>query len=209
MVEVDGLVRSFGTRLVLEGLSFSVSPSSRTALIGPNGSGKTTLLRCLLGTLAPDEGSVTVHGLTAGSIAARRIIGATLSQERSFYMRLSGRENLAFFAGLRGLSRGVARTMVTSLIQELRLEAVAAQRADRCSTGQLQQLAFARALLGDPEVLLLDEPTRSLDTDARARLWDALDARPGTTVLYATHLPEDLERATQTIELGSTDGLAR
>jgi ABC-type multidrug transport system ATPase subunit len=201
MVEVDGLVRSFGTRVVLDGLSFGAAPSTRTALIGSNGSGKTTLLRCLLGTLTPDRGSVSVDGFAAGSLEARRISGATLSQERSFYMRLSGRENLLFFAGLRGLSSIQSRSLVTAVVEELELESVVAQRADRCSTGQLQQLAFARALLGDPKVLLLDEPTRSLDTEARARLWRAIDARPDTAVLYATHLAEDLERATQVIEL--------
>jgi ABC-type multidrug transport system ATPase subunit len=209
MVEVNGLVRSFGTRVVLEGLSFGAAPSSRTALIGSNGSGKTTLLRCLLGTLTPDEGNISVSGFAAGSIDARRLTGATLSQERSFYMRLSGRENLAFFAGLRGLSSRRARAVVDLVVEELALESVAAQRVDRCSTGQLQQLAFARALLGDPEVLLLDEPTRSLDTEARARLWGALDTRPAMTVFYATHLAEDLERATQIIELGSGDASGR
>jgi ABC-type multidrug transport system ATPase subunit len=206
MVEVEGLVRSFGARVVLDGVSLHAAQSTRTALIGPNGSGKTTLLRCLLGTLTPDAGRVSVAGFPAGSIDARRLTGATLSQERSFYMRLSARENLLFFAGARGLSSTEAQSSVASVVEELQLEAVAAQRADRCSTGQLQQLAFARALLGEPELLLLDEPTRSLDSDARERLWHALDARPRTTVVYATHLGEDLERATQVIELGAAGG---
>ena len=203
MVEVDRLVRRFGTRIVLDALSFEAARAARVALVGSNRSGKTTLLRCLLGTLAPDGGTVSVGGFAAGSLGARRITGATLSQERSFYMRLSGRENLAFFAGLRGLSSRRARSAVAALVEELELGDVVAQRADRCSTGQLQQLAFARALLGEPEVILLDEPTRSLDADARARLWRALDARPETTVVYATHVAEDLERATQVIELGA------
>src|SRR5579862_5098787 len=187
MVVVKELARSFGGRVVLDRLSFEVESGDRIALRGPNGSGKTTLIRCLLGTLIPDAGSVTVDGSPAGSLGARRSTGASLSQDRSFYLRLTGLENLLLFARLRGLTRDEARKNVAAALDELELGSLADKRTDRCSTGQLQQLALARALLGEPPLLLLDEPTRSLDSDARARLWEALERRSSTAVVFATH----------------------
>ena len=201
MIAVERLSRSFGERRVLDGFSLSVRPGDRVALRGPNGSGKTTVLRCVLGTLTPTAGTVTVGGHPAGSLAARELVGASLSQERSFYLRLPGRENLVFFARVRGLSRRDAVREVEAVVEELGLDEIAAQRCDRCSSGMLQQLALGRALLGNPPVLLLDEPTRSLDTAARARLWAALDRRPEAAVLIATHLDEDLEHVGTVVEL--------
>lgn len=201
MLSVHGLRKSFGDRLVLAGLDAQVEPGERVAVVGPNGSGKTTLLRCILGTVTPDGGQVVVDGLEAGTTAARQRIGASLAQERSFYLRLTGRENLVFFARLRGLARPEAQRAVDGLAAELELGALLPKRAGECSTGQLQQLAFARALLGEPGLLLLDEPTRSLDRDARDRLWAAVARRPDAAVLFATHLDDDLKVAAATIEL--------
>ena len=138
-------------------------------------------------------GSVQIAGYRAGDMSARRLVGASLSQERSFYLRLSGRTNLLFFARMRYDDRREGVRSVDALIEELELADIAAQRVDRCSTGMVQQLALARALLGDPVVLLLDEPTRSLDADARARLWGALQRRPQAAALIATHLDEDVK----------------
>ena len=197
VIAVAHLTRSFDANTVLDDLSLEAAPGARLALRGPNGSGKTTLLRCILGTVAPSAGSVTVGGHPAGSLEARKLIGASLAQERSFYLRLTGRQNLAFFARLRGLT---ARD-VDAVVEELELAEIAAQRADRCSTGMLQQLAFARALLGDPPVLLLDEPTRSLDAGARGRLWAAVERRPSAVVVVASHLDEDHDRATAVFDL--------
>lgn len=201
VIVVDSLVRRFGDRTVIDGLSLTVASGERVVLRGANGVGKTTLLRCILGTLAPDAGSIEVAGHLAGSIEARASIGASLSQERSFYLRLSGRENLLLFARLRGRTRREAQLLVKGVVEELELGAIAAQRADRCSTGQLQQLGLARALLGDPPVLLLDEPTRSLDEAARGRFWAALERRPQAAVIVATHLPEDVGHVAWVLDL--------
>jgi hypothetical protein len=104
----------------------------------------------------------------------------SFSQERSFYLRLSGRENLLFYARLRGQTRAEATRRVDRLCEELELKTILATCADRCSTGMIQQLAFARVLTGEPQLLLLDEPTRSLDEEAFAKLWAAIDRRPDT-----------------------------
>jgi ABC-type multidrug transport system ATPase subunit len=193
-LSIDGLRRSFGEREIVRSLTLNAEPGERIALFGPNGSGKTTLLRCIAGTLSPSAGAVKVGGHEAGSMAARRLLGASMAQERSFYLRLTGRANLLFFARLRHLRERDAIRDVDALEEELELAEITAQRLDRCSTGMVQQLALARALLGTPSLLLLDEPTRSLDRDARARIWGALDRRPATTVMLASHLDEDVAR---------------
>jgi ABC-type multidrug transport system ATPase subunit len=198
---VDGLCRRFGPREVVRDLTFHLRKGERLALCGPNGSGKTTILRCVAGTLAPTGGTISICGRPAGSLGARAAIGVSLSQERSFYLRLSGRANLVFFAGVRGLSRRQAEGRVRALGEELEIEAILMERVDRCSTGMIQQLSLARALLSEPELLLLDEPSRSLDHDARKRMWDALGRRARTAVLMATHDPEDVGHCDREVDL--------
>jgi len=201
LLAVRNFRRTFGSRVVVEDLSFELGPGDRVALWGPNGAGKTTVLRYLAGTLSATRGEGTIQGHPIGSIRARDRTGVSLSQERSFYMRLSGRANLLFFARLRGLGKGAAARAVGSLEEELELGEILRERADRCSTGMLQQLGFARALLGGPDLLVLDEPTRSLDEQASERLWGALERRSGTAVLLATHRREDLEHCGSRIHL--------
>lgn len=201
LVSVSGLGRSFGPNEVVRRLDLEVSAGERVALIGPNGSGKTTVLRCIAGTLTPSRGSVAVDGRAPIEAGTRRSIGFSLSQERSFYMRLSGRANLLFFARVRGSSRREAAEIVDALSKELELADILAERADRCSTGMIQQLGFARALLGEPSLLLLDEPTRSLDKHAVERVWAAVARRPECAVVIATHHEEDIERCTSRVEL--------
>jgi ABC-type multidrug transport system ATPase subunit len=201
VLTIEGLCRRFGAHEVVRGLDLAVAPGERVAVCGPNGSGKTTVLRCIAGTLTPTSGRIRVGAHDAGTVEARRLIGVSLSQERSFYLRLSGRQNLSFFARVRGFGPREAARHVASLGEELELESVLSQRVDRSSTGMIQQLAFARALIGDPALLVLDEPTRSLDHDARGRLWAAIDRRPGIAVLIATHSEDDVERCQLRIAL--------
>lgn len=201
MLSLRSVRKSFGDRLVLDGVDLDVERGERVVVRGPNGAGKTTLLRCILGTVTPESGMLSVGGNAAGSRAARLQIGASLAQERSFYLRLSGEENLVFFARLRGASEVEARRQVHELSDELKLGDLLHAPVGRCSTGQLQQLAFARALLGAPPVLLLDEPTRSLDEQARSRLWAAVARRPRSALLFATHLDGDLRYASTTYDL--------
>lgn len=194
VLRVEGLSRRYGAREVVRDFNMVMKAGDRLALCGPNGSGKTTIIRCLAGTLTPSAGELHILEHTAGSLAARRLIGVSLSQERSFYFRLTGRENLRFFARVRGYGKREAASLVHDVVEELELERFIARRVDEYSTGMNQQLAFARALLGEPPVLLLDEPTRSLDTAAVDRLWSALDRRPGTALLIATHRDDDVAR---------------
>src|ERR1041384_7302047 len=105
ILTLDGLSRRFGRKEVVRSLDLTVTQGERVALWGPNGSGKTTILRLVAGTVLPSAGRGTIGGHEGGSLEARRLIGVSFSQERSFYLRLSGRENLIFFARARGLSR--------------------------------------------------------------------------------------------------------
>ena len=118
---VESLQRRFGSRVVLPGIDFSLCRGDRLALRGPNGSGKTTILRCIAGTVTPSGGRVLVGGHPSGSQEARRALGVSLSQDRSFYLRLSGRDNLLFFAGVRGFRQPRARSLVRELEDELML----------------------------------------------------------------------------------------
>jgi ABC-2 type transport system ATP-binding protein len=200
-LEVRGLSRRFGPIDVLSGLDVQLAAGERLAVRGPNGSGKTTFLRCVTGTLAPSDGQVLVCGHEAGSMEARGRLGVSLSQERSFYLRLSVRDNLLFFSRLRHRSEAEAQSGVDEVVEELEIEEIAGLEMSRCSTGMVQQVAFARALLGGPDLLVLDEPTRSLDRGAIERLWGALDRRDRAAVLIATHRPDDVDRCGAHLDL--------
>jgi ABC-2 type transport system ATP-binding protein len=208
ILELRDLTRSFRVRgvsartRVLGPIDLEVSAGERVVLTGANGSGKSTLLRCVAGTIAPTSGTILIDGHLAGTNPAKHQVGVSFSQERSFYLRLTGVQNLLTFSRLR-LPPSRAQTAVAQVIGELELEDIASRRVDRCSTGMVQQLAIARALLGDPRLLLLDEPTRSLDEGAMARLWRAIDARPGAALVIATHRPEDIERCDRRLALSS------
>jgi ABC-type multidrug transport system ATPase subunit len=203
VLSIDGLARRFGTREVVRSVTLELPPGRRVALRGPNGSGKTTILRCVAGTVAQSAGVVRILGHEAGSIEARRLVGASFAQERSFYLRLTGHDNLLFYARLRSSSERAARANVDAVADELEIGEFLSRRANGYSTGMIQQLGFARALLGSPSLLLLDEPTRSLDENAIARLWGALDRRPQTAVVIATHRRDDVERCDDELRLPS------
>jgi ABC-type multidrug transport system ATPase subunit len=200
LLAVEGLNRRFGDIEAVRELTLSIRRGERVALRGPNGSGKSTVLRAVAGTVSPTRGRVQIDGHPAGSTEASLLTGTSFSQERSFYLRLSGQDNLLFFARLRHpASRAAAR--VREIGDELELPEILRRRADACSSGMLQQLSFARALLGEPALLVLDEPTRSLDEGARQRFWDALDRRPEVAVIMATHSDEEALRCGSQVDL--------
>jgi ABC-type multidrug transport system ATPase subunit len=209
VVTTRGLWRRFGSHDVLRGIDLTMYSGDRIGLCGPNGSGKTTLIRCLAGTITPTSGDVRIAGHAAGSIEARALVGVSLSQDRSFYLRLTGRENLLFFARARGYRKRQATRIVRALEEELSLEHILSQRVEQSSTGMIQQLALARALLADPPVVLLDEPTRSLDSDAAKRLWGALDRRPHAALLIATHRADDLSHCGTRVDLAAPETAGR
>ncbi len=200
VVEIKNAVRRFGSQVVFSGVGFTLRPGERLHLRGANGSGKTTLLRCLLGTVHLTSGSMQIDGRRPGSRRAR--IGACLNPEQSLYSKITGHENLLFAARLRLPARAVARA-VAAIETELELEQIARVRVDRCSAGMRARLNVARALLAGPRLVLLDEPTRSLDDESHFLVWRALDRRPDLTIIIVSHRPEDGAHCNQSYDLPS------
>jgi len=184
-------------RVALEDVSLQIRARSLFGLLGPNGAGKTTMLKLLATLSLPDRGGIVVDGVDASGSpdAVKARIGLCTSEERSFYYRLTGRENLEFFgalAGLRGTQRAARIAHVAELVD---LTGSLDRRFAGYSSGMRVRLALARALLADPDILLLDEPTRGVDpihADAVRRLMrEELVQRRGKTVVLTTNLLEE------------------
>src|SRR3954469_11443329 len=173
----------YGDRDALRAVSFEVADGERIAVIGPNGAGKTTLLQILAGALKPSAGAITHDGPIGW-----------VPQHPALYSKLSVAENLRLFARLERVA-DVERT-VARMLEQTALEARAGDEVGKLSGGNRQRVNIAVGLLGEPEVLLLDEPSASLDPRQRARLWDFILALAGegTTVLYSTHDVQEAER---------------
>jgi ABC-2 type transport system ATP-binding protein len=191
MIEVTDLVVDRGKRTVLNGLSCSVPAGSVTGLLGPSGSGKTTLMRAIVGVQIVRSGTVTVLGLPAGSAALRHKIGY-LTQAPSVYNDLTVRENARYFASLYGLDAAHADRIVA----DVGLADAAGQLVADLSGGQSSRASLACALVGKPEVLVLDEPTVGQDPVLREELWTQFRAlaAAGTTVLVSSHVMDEANR---------------
>ncbi|MFN8544944.1 MAG: ABC transporter ATP-binding protein [Candidatus Binatia bacterium] len=181
-LEIDG-------RIILDGMSFAVARGEAVALVGPNGSGKTSVLRCLLG-LVPFAGSATIggHDVVREPVAARRLVGYV--PQKAAFGDARAAEALVFVARLRGVDPGRA----TALLAAVGLEAHAGERVRTFSGGMQQRLALAVALVGDPPVLLLDEPTASLDQEGQAMFLELAAKLRGRerTLLLASHRTDEV-----------------
>jgi len=183
----------------LRDVSFDVETGEIFGLIGRNGAGKTTLTKIVATLVQPTTGSVSVHAhdSVTNDEHVRRLIGLSTAEERSFYWRLTSEQNLMFFARLHGLSDRVAKQRIKDVFAKLELDEVARRRFGEMSTGNKQRLAVARALLASPPVLLLDEPTRSLDPLAAARMRDLIRSLatqdPPVTILLTSHNLAEVE----------------
>ena len=198
-------VRAFFRRPVknpveaLRDVSFEVETGEIFGLIGRNGAGKTTLTKIVATLVQPTTGSVSVHGHDSVSDDehVRRQVGLATAEERSFYWRLSSEQNLMFFARLHGLSDRAAKQRIKELFAQLELDEVARRRFGELSTGNKQRLAVARAMLASPPVLLLDEPTRSLDPLAAARMRELIrslaEQDPPVTIFLTSHNLAEVE----------------
>ncbi len=189
VLAAEQLVYRYPKRLepALNGVSLQLVRGQAVGLLGPNGSGKSTLINLLNGLRAPQSGHIT-HG------AERKAVVAWVPQEYAFYPDLSCRENLRFFAGMLDLTTNEATRRVDAALSACLLHEFAEQRARHCSGGVRRRLNLGIALLQQPDVLLLDEPTVGVDPQSRSFLLDRVRdlMRAGTAVLYATHYMEEV-----------------
>lgn len=193
MVEVRGLVKSFGLKPVLRGVDLTADTGEFVGLVGPNGAGKTTFLRILSSLARPTAGAVRIGGypLPGAEIETRRLLGV-VAHRPMLYGDLTADENLRFYGRMYGVAELEAR--VGGLLEQVGLEAVRGERVRSFSRGMQQRLAIARGILHQPSLLLLDEPHTGLDQEAAAMLDELLleVAAEGRTLLMTSH---DLSRA--------------
>ncbi|MEW5795275.1 MAG: ABC transporter ATP-binding protein [Candidatus Zixiibacteriota bacterium] len=205
MIALDQISYQYAksTRPALHELSLMSEPGCIFTLLGPNGAGKTTLLRIVSGLIVPQAGSVTVcdHDMRTREYQARACIGLVLGEERSFYYRLSGAQNLEFFGGLYGIPRHALTERIGRLLVLVGLEGDAKLQYMRYSNGMKKRLALARALLHDPPVLLLDEPNSGIDPASARTIREILTEQKdrGKTILLTTHDMTEAERLSDQI----------
>jgi len=204
-VAVQGLHVRRGGRPVLRGLSFAVAAGSVTGLLGPSGCGKTTLMRAIVGVQKVEGGWVEVLGAAAGSPPLRARVGY-VTQAPSVYRDLTVRENLRYFARV----LGAPHERIGAAIGTVALEGQAEQVVSSLSGGQSARVSLATALLGEPDLLVLDEPTVGLDPVLRRDLWGAFRdlAAAGTTLLVSSHVMEEAEHCDELLLMRDGDLLA-
>lgn len=205
VVEARGVSHSFGPLAALDDVGLSVRRGSIHALLGPNGAGKTTLIRVLMGLLIPMTGDVQILGENpaARGAALRRRVGFVPSGDRSLYLRISGRENLRFFARLQGFRRRDAMARAEELLAAVGLREAADRPVRGYSHGMQKRLAVARALITDPDVLIIDESTHDLDPEAADRVRelvrDACDR--GAAVVWTTQRLDEIPGFAESVTL--------
>jgi ABC-2 type transport system ATP-binding protein len=197
LVQIDHVTKSFGDKIALRDISFSVPAGQICGLLGPNGAGKTTLFRLLMGILKATEGLPLVDGLDVFEkrVEVKRLIGF-LPDEPVFYSYLSGREILELSAAMHGLDVRATMARIVPLIARTRLAADIDNYAEDYSRGMKKKLGLLLAMLHEPKLLILDEPTNGLDVESTHLFYDLIqdEASQGTTVLFSTHLMDHVTK---------------
>ncbi len=205
IVEAQGLFKSYGSNVAVDGLSFEIHQGETFGLLGPNGAGKTTTISMLVGLLKPDKGSVNLGDGKNGSAksksgnpldpAVRQRIGVA-PQSLSLYDELTAKENLEFFGQLYGLAGQRLKERVTKALAFAELEDRKKDRVGTFSGGMKRRMNIAVALIHEPEVLLLDEPTVGVDPQSRNHIFESIQRlkKDGMTILYTTHYMEEAQR---------------
>ncbi len=195
MITTKDLYKSFGAVKAVNGVSFTAPDGSVTGLLGPNGAGKTTSLRMIYGLMKPDSGTISVDGreMAAGVEAVQDRLGV-LPDQTGLYQRLTAREHIRYFGELRGLSRTVLESRIENWISILDLKGVADRRAAGFSHGERTKVALARALVHDPQNVLLDEPTNGLDVMSTRAVRDVIRKlkADGKCVLFSSHVMQEV-----------------
>jgi ABC-2 type transport system ATP-binding protein len=188
-VSLHEVTKTFGAVRAVDGLTLAIPRGQTVALLGPNGAGKSTTIGILLGLLPPDSGRAQVFGDTPEQAVRRGLMGA-MPQEGGLIQRVTVRELVGFVAGTYARPLPLEDVLATARISD-----IAGRRADRLSGGQAQRVRFAMALAGDPDLLVLDEPTAALDVEARREFWESMRrfAARGKTILFSTHYLDEAD----------------
>ena len=188
-VSLRGVHQSFGAVAAVRGIDLTVAPGEVVAFLGPNGAGKTSTIDIILGLARPTRGEVEVYGFPPAGAVARGLVSAVM-QSGGLLKDLTVAETVQLTASLFHASRPVAE-----VLERAGITGIADRRVVRCSGGEKQRLRFAMALLSDPELLILDEPTTGMDVEGRRDFWAAIrpDAERGRTVIFATHYLEEAD----------------
>jgi ABC-2 type transport system ATP-binding protein len=196
-IRLDGVAKSFGSVTAVDGIELRVDPGEIVAFLGPHGAGKSTTIDMVLGLSRPTAGSVEVLGLRPRQAVARGLVSAVM-QSGGLLKDLTVRETVEYTASLFADTRPVAEVLADAGI-----EGIAERPVGKCSGGEQQRLRFAMAMLPDPALLLLDEPTTGMDVEGRRAFWAAIrrDAARGRTVLFATHYLEEADQYADRIVL--------
>jgi lipooligosaccharide transport system ATP-binding protein len=198
LLEARGLTKRYGDNAVVQDLSFSIVPGECLGVIGPNGAGKTTTIRLLLGLTAPDEGSIECFGTLQMPRDARAIKArlGVVSQFDTLDPDFTCAENLAVYGRYFGIDSRTMRERIPKLLEFAALSAKADAKPGQLSGGMKRRLSLARALVNDPDLLLLDEPTTGLDPQARHLMWERLQRllQQGKSILLTTHFMDEAER---------------
>lgn len=196
MIEVEGLRKTYGQRVAVDGISFRVETGRIFGLLGPNGAGKTTTISCLSGLLEPTAGRIRIGGydVVADGRAARRSLGV-VPQELAIYPEISARENLRYWGGVQGLSGAELDQRVAAMLGRVGLADRAKEPVKNFSGGMKRRLNLAIGLVHDPKVLLLDEPTVGVDPQSRGHILELIRerAQAGCAILYTTHYMSEAE----------------
>lgn len=197
LVEIDQVTKSFGNKVALRDVSFSVPAGQLCGLLGPNGAGKTTLFRLLMGILKATEGTLRIDSLDAFDqrVEVKRLVGF-LPDEPVFYSYLSGRETLELSAAMHGLDVNATMDRIYPLMSRLRLAGDIDLYAEDFSRGMKKKLGLLLCLLHHPKLLILDEPTNGLDVESTHLFYDLMveESQQGTTVLFSTHLMDQVAK---------------
>jgi len=196
MIKVSDLHKSFGSQVAVNGVSFSAAEGQIYGLLGPNGAGKSTTINCLSGLLTPGAGRLSLlgHDVVRSARKAKAQLGV-VPQELAFYQDLSARENLRFFGATYGLRGDRLEKRVDAVLSDIGLADRALEPCKQFSGGMQRRLNFGCALVHEPRILLLDEPTVGVDPQSREKLLDMVrdQAKAGACVLYTTHYMEEAE----------------
>ncbi len=195
MIQIKNSKKYFGKQLVLNGIELCIAKGERIAILGPSGSGKTTLIRLMLGALTGDTGEVVIMGK---KMPNRMVVGKIgyMPQNDALYSEISGKDNLMFFGGLMGLRGTKLKIAIDEILVLVDLQGEGRKAVRHYSGGMKKRLSLAVALLHDPEILLLDEPTVGIDPLLRRTVWEEFQrlGTLGKTLVITTHVMDEAEK---------------